>query len=290
MAPFLFLAGDNGMKNKQHYAVIVWSYFEIDSRITMLKLGATLCALIAILYLGACGYLYVNQRALLYYPTPAADAPGAERVTLRSDGETLALWRVGPKQGNAVIYFGGNAQDVSRLVPVFRRTFPNRPVYLVNYRGYGGSSGSPSEAALYRDAVAIFDYVHGQHRNVDVIGQSLGSGVAVFLATVRQITKLVLITPYDSIETVAKHSFPQFPVALLLKDKFRSASRAPNVRSPTLILLAEHDEVIPRASSELLIASFRWLHPVVEVLHGTTHNSACAADTCLQRLATFLHG
>jgi pimeloyl-ACP methyl ester carboxylesterase len=254
----------------------------------MLKLVAALSTLIAVFYLGACGYLYVNQRALLYYPTPAVDAPGTEHITLHSDGETLKLWHVGPAQGDAVIYFGGNAQDVSRLVPVFRRTFPNRPVYLVNYRGYGGSSGSPSEAALYRDAVAVFDYVHGAHKTVDVIGQSLGSGVAVFLATVRHIAKLVLITPYDSIETVAKHSFPEFPVALLLKDKFPSAARAPDIRSPTLILLAEHDEIIPRASSEALIASFHWLRPVVEVLRGASHNSACAADSCLQRLAAFL--
>lgn len=256
----------------------------------MLKLAAALATLIAATYLAACGYLYINQRALLYYPTPAVEVADATRIALRSDGETLQLWRVGPAQGNALIYFGGNAQDVSRLVPVFGRNFPNRPVYLVNYRGYGGSSGSPSEAALYRDAIAVFDYVHGQHRNVAVIGQSLGSGVAIFLATVRQIAKLVLITPYDSIETVAKNSFPQFPVSLLLKDKFPSAARAAEIRSPTLILLAEHDEVIPRASSETLIASFRWLRPVVEVLQGTTHNSACAADTCLQRLAVFLRG
>lgn len=256
----------------------------------MLKLAAVLCSLTVALYMGACGYLYANQRALLYYPTPAVSVPGATAIALQSDGETLKLWRVGPAQGNALIYFGGNAQDVSRLVPVFHRIFPDRPVYLVNYRGYGGSSGIPSEAALYRDAIAVFDYVHRNHPHVDVIGQSLGSGVAIFLATVRHITRLVLITPYDSIETVARHSFPQFPVGLLLKDKFPAAMRAPDVRSPTLILLAEHDEVIPRASSEALIAAFRWLRPVVEVLRGTTHNSACAADTCLQRLADFLHG
>lgn len=256
----------------------------------MLKLAATLGSLVAVFYLGACGYLYANQRAFLYYPTPPVDVPGVGHINLHHDGETLKLWRVGPAQGDAVIYFGGNAQDVSRLIPTFSRTFPNRPVYLVNYRGYGGSTGVPSEAALYRDAVAVFDYVHGTHRHVDVIGQSLGSGVAVFLATVRQITRLVLITPYDSIETVARQNFPQFPVGLLLKDRYPSSERAPKVRAPTLILLAEHDEVIPRASSEALITAFHALRPVVEVLQGATHNSACASDSCLQRLAAFLRG
>lgn len=207
---------------------------------------------------------------------------------MRSDGETLQILKVGPAHGNALIYFGGNAQDVSRLIPLFSKAFPDRPVYLVNYRGYGGSSGSPSEAALLHDAVTVFDFVGKRHADVAVIGQSLGSGVAVFLATVRKIARLVLITPYDSIETVAKNSFPQFPVSLLLKDKFMSSARADHVHSPTLILLAEHDEVIPRASSEALIASFRRLQPVVEVLQGTTHNSACADEACLKRLAVFL--
>jgi len=258
----------------------------------MLKLVAACFSFTALLYLGACGYLYANQRSLLYYPTPAVaePVPGAERIVLHSDGETLRILRVGPAEGKALIYFGGNAQDVSRLIPVFRHAFPQRPVYLVNYRGYGGSSGSPSEAALLRDAVTVFDFVRLRHADVAVIGQSLGTGVAVFLATVRQIARLVLITPYDSIETVAKSSFPQFPVSLLLKDKFMSAARAASVRSPTLILLAERDEVIPRASSDALIASFLWLRPVVEVVSGTTHNSVCTADACLQRLADFLHG
>lgn len=258
----------------------------------MLKLAATCLSFIALLYVGACGYLYANQRSLLYYPTPAVTAsmPGVERIGLRSDGETLQILRIGPAEGKALIYFGGNAQDVSRVAPQFMKAFPDQPVYLVNYRGYGGSSGNPSEAALLRDAVTVFDFVRARHPEVAVIGQSLGSGVAVFLATVRQIARLVLITPYDSIETVAQNSFPQFPVSLLLKDKFKSAARAGSVRSPTLILLAEYDEVIPRVSSEALIASFRGLRPVVEVLQGTTHNSACATDACLQRLADFLHG
>ena len=258
----------------------------------MLKLVATFFSFVALLYVGACGYLYANQRSLLYFPTPAVmePVPGMERIALRSDGETLQILRVGPAQGNALIYFGGNAQDVSRLIPLFIKAFPDRPVYLVNYRGYGGSSGNPSEAALLHDAVTVFDFVGIRHPDVAVIGQSLGSGVAVFLATVRKIARLVLITPYDSIETVAKNSFPQFPVSLLLKDKFMSAARADDIRSPTLILLAEHDEVIPRASSEALISSFHRMQPVVEVLQGTTHNSACADEACLKRLADFLHG
>jgi hypothetical protein len=158
----------------------------------------------------------------------------------------------------------------------------------VNYRGYGGSSGSPSEAALCKDAVAVFDYVRQKHAHVSVIGQSLGSGVAVFLATVRNVARLVLITPYDSMEGVAKAHFPQFPVSLLLKDKFMSSLHAGSIKTPTMMLLAESDEIIPRANSEALIAAFRSSPPTVSVIRGSTHNSVCTADSCLKYLRDFL--
>lgn len=254
----------------------------------MLKTITSIITFAALLYGGACAYLYFNQRAFIYFPTPQVNAADAESIALNSDGETLRIWRIGPTGKNAVIYFGGNAQDVSSNIPVFLKAMPNRSVYLVNYRGYGGSTGSPTEEALFKDATAVFDYVKQKHTHVSVIGQSLGSGVAVFLATVRDISKLVLITPYDSMENLAKVYFPQFPVSLLLKDKFSSSQRAGSIKMPTLVLLAESDEIIPRANSEALIASFRLSQPTVSVIRGATHNSACASDSCLNYLNEFL--
>lgn len=254
----------------------------------MLKLVAVFISFALLLYLGACGYLYANQNAYLYYPTPAVDAANAEKLSLESDGETLRIWRIGPAAADALIFFGGNAQDVAHNIPLFRNTFPGRSVYLVNYRGYGGSTGTPSEAGLFKDALTVFDFVQGRHKRVDVIGQSLGSGVAVFLASTRHIGRLMLITPYDSIENVAKGAFPQFPVSLLLKDKYASADRAGTIRTPTLIVLAEHDEVIPRIRSEALISAFRQTSPTVAVVPGATHNSVCLTAPCLQRLNQFL--
>jgi pimeloyl-ACP methyl ester carboxylesterase len=255
----------------------------------MLKRIARLIVLVALVYAGACLYLYLNQRAYLYAPTAPAQAVDAESISLPSHGETLRLWRIGPAGGNAIVYFGGNGQDVADNVPLFLKALPGRTIYLLHYRGYGGSTGNPSEAALLQDAVAVFDFVQQKHAAVSVMGQSLGSGVAVFVAAARKVAKLVLITPYDSIEHVAQAHFPQFPVSLLLKDKFAAAEQAGGITAPTLVMLAEQDEMIPRANSEALIAAFRSTRPAVAVIRGATHNTMCAADDeCLRRVREFL--
>lgn len=255
----------------------------------MLKRITRLISLVALTYVGACSWLYLNQRAYLYAPTPQVETRDAENITLQSDGETLRIWRIGPAGGNAVIYFGGNGQDVSGNIPLFLKALPGRTVYLVNYRGYGGSTGSPSEAALLHDAMAVFDFVQQKHASVSVMGQSLGSGVAVFVAAARKVAKLVLITPYDSIERVAQAHFRLFPVSLLLKDKFAAAERAAGITAPTLVVLAESDEMIPRANSEALIAAFRATRPAVAVIEDATHNMVCASDDdCLRRVREFL--
>lgn len=256
----------------------------------MLKLFYFFLLLAAVLYLGACGYLYFNQRALIFLPTPPAQVGNASELRVQSEGETLRIWQIGPAGGNAVIFFGGNAQDVAAFIPLLSQALPDRAVYLVNYRGYGGSSGTPSEAAFFKDALTVYDLVRRTHAKVAVIGQSLGSGVAMYLASQRDLDKLVLLTPYDSVENVAKKNFPLFPVSLLLKHKFDSAGRAPAIKVPALVILAQHDELIPRANSEALIAAFRLVPPKVKVVPGTTHNSVCGTDDCLHELREFIGG
>jgi uncharacterized protein len=240
-----------------------------------MKVAAALLAVAAVVYAGACAYLFFNQRGLLYYPTPDTGASGADRVSIQSGGETLHLWHIGwaGSGGNAIIYFGGNAEDVAQNVPLFRDVFPQSDVYLVNYRGYGGSSGTPSEAALFADALAVYDYVRARHSAVSVIGRSLGSGVAVYLATQRDIGKLVLVTPYDSIENVARRAYPAFPVSLLLRDKYSSDKRVAGVKAPILFVLASDDDVVPRTNSDALIALVPVEQKTVVVIPGTTHHT-----------------
>jgi uncharacterized protein len=171
------------------------------------------------------------------------------------------------------IYFGGNAEDVSRSLPTLDQTFPDRSIYAMNYRGYGGSTGKPSEAALITDALALFDHVHMDHRNIIVVGRSLGSGVAVHLASERPVERLVLVTPYDSILNIAASQFPYFPVRWLLQDKFESWRYAPKVTAPTRLIAAEYDEVIPLASTRALVECFPASLAALTVIPAVGHNT-----------------
>lgn len=239
----------------------------------MFRLATTLLFVLAIGYAGLCAALYFSQRSLLYFPQPAAVRTPVMAVGQGNQGvEVVASLRehAGP---DAVIYFGGNAEDVSQSLTPLAEAYPKHAIYLLHYRGYGGSGGSPSEAALTRDALTLFDQVHKAHPRVIVIGRSLGSGVAVRLASQRPVAQLVLVTPYDSLQEIAAARFAVFPVRWLLKDKFESGHHVAQVRAPVLLMAAEHDEVIPRASTEQLFARFAKGQAELHVLPRTSHNT-----------------
>ena len=246
----------------------------------MARTMLTLTAAVALIYLALCAALFIFQRSLIYFPQPRALSPGTSMFTLPVDGALLAV-TTRPLQGltqdlqakGALIYFGGNAEDVSYSLPGLAAAFPGHAVYLMHYRGYGGSTGAPSEAAIIKDALTLFDKVHAEHKNIVVVGRSLGSGVAVQLASQRPVVRLVLVTPYDSIAEIAARQFPVFPVRWLLQDKFESFKTAPQITMPTLIVAAEHDEVIPRASTDALFNSFRAGVAVFKVVARAGHNT-----------------
>ena len=239
----------------------------------MLRTLVTLLTVVVLVYLGLCGILYLFQRDLIYFPQPRSPGSTATILTLPMDGaQVLVASR--PRSGlNALLYFGGNAEDVSYSLPSLSTAFPNYAVYLMHYRGYGGSSGKPSEAALFADALALFDKVRADHQNIVVVGRSLGSGVAVHLASLRPVARLVLVTPYNSLQELAAQQFPYFPVCWLLLDKFESWRYAAHVTVPTLIVAAEHDEVVPRTSTEALYKRFPPGFASLKVLAGTSHNT-----------------
>jgi pimeloyl-ACP methyl ester carboxylesterase len=224
-------------------------------------------------YVGICVVAFLWQRSLLYMPTPAPgeEADDASRV-LPVEGEKLRISTVDRDGSKAVIYFGGNAESVDGSLPDFAALFPEHAIYLMNYRGYGGSSGRPSEAALHRDAQALHDLVRSRHAEITVIGRSLGSGVAVRLAAANPIDRLVLITPFDSILNVAKGTFPFLPLSLLLMDKYESWRYADQVSAPTLILVAEQDEIIPWESTQSLYRAFEPGVAELQVISRAGHN------------------
>ena len=223
---------------------------------TSTKVAVGLAATALVGYAGLCVALYARQRKLLYLPP----IPAADGVT-----RTLPLRKLGPRVlvsvrevpgQRAIVYFGGNSEDVSQRMPDFEAAFPRHSLYLLHYRGFGGSEGTPSEAHLYKDALDLFDHVRRRHARVIVVGRSLGSGLAVRVASVRRPARLVLVTPYDSMVGIAAGRYPWFPVSMILQDRYESWRYAPLVRAPTRIIVADADQVIPRASSEQLLRRF----------------------------------
>ncbi|MGE0798351.1 MAG: alpha/beta hydrolase [Lautropia sp.] len=228
---------------------------------------------VALAYLAICVLVFAFQRSLIYFPQPREPGAPAPTLVLAVDG-TDVLVTVRPGSGSeALIYFGGNAENVSYSLPDLARAFPEHSLYLMHYRGYGGSGGKASEAALFADGLALFDRVHAERSTITVVGRSLGSGVAVHVASRRPVARLVLVTPYDSIEALAIQQFPYLPVRWLLRDKFDSGREAPAITAPTLLIAAEHDEVIPRASTEALLSRFSAGVASLGVVAGAGHNT-----------------
>jgi pimeloyl-ACP methyl ester carboxylesterase len=238
-----------------------------------LQTTVRLVAIALLLYVAACVALFAFQRSLIYFPQPSAFDTPSTTLTLPVPGADLVV-SVRPNAGQkALIYFGGNAEDVSTNLSSFSTAFPDYAIYLLHYRGYGGSSGKASEEVLRADAQALFDKVYAEHPDIAVVGRSLGSGVAIRLASQRKVSRLVLVTPYDSIQELAAQQFPYFPVRWLLTDKFDSWRYAPAIRIPTLLLGAEFDEVIPRASTDRLNAAFAKGVASLVIIPSAGHNT-----------------
>ncbi len=245
------------------------SYDTIDAPMKWLELAALFAAAF---YVILCSVLYVLQDRLLYFPTPAANAPGATAIHVRSGELSLKVWQLHANARHAVIYFGGNAEDVAAKAAEFAAMFPDRAVYLVHYRGYGGNAGAPSERLLISDAQAMFDDIRARHEKVAVMGRSLGSGIATALAATRPVDRVILITPYDSIANVAADHYSWAPVHWLVRDAYDSAGKIRNVRAPVLVLIAARDAVVLRPRSDALVAAIPAHLASVRVFPHASHN------------------
>ncbi len=242
----------------------------------------------ALLAAGLCLLVYLTQERLIFFPQRLDERtafgieqsyPRAEAFELvAEDGVRLRGWLVGGpirRPSPLVIYFGGNGEEVSWLVPEFSRV-SDWAALLVNYRGYGLSEGQPSETMLYRDALALYDRATRRpdidSGRVIVMGRSLGTGVATYLASQRPVAGVVLISPYDSLVQVARGAYPFLPVNLLLRHRFDAAARAPSIQAPLLALVAARDDIVrPERSRQLVQA---WGGPArLEVLDGVDHNT-----------------
>ncbi len=246
--------------------------------------------LIVALYIVMCCVLYALQDRLLYFPTPEGHPTGANALVVDSGGVALKVWQLHGNASRAVLYFGGNAEDVSAKISEFDAIFPDRAVYLVHYRGYGGNAGAPSEKLLIADAEAIYDAIQPHHERIAVMGRSLGSGVATALATVRPVEKAILVTPYDSIARVAADHYGWAPVRWLMKDSYDSEWRMKDVEAPVLALVAARDDVILRPRSDALIASIPGNLRHVKVFPNANHNDINLQRGYRESLREFLAG
>jgi len=250
----------------------------------------TIIVIAVVVYLAIGVYMYLNQRAFIYFPQPGVLYTAEKSIEIISGEITLRGWVLNEGREEAIIYFGGNAERPEYSVPDFNEVFEGKTVYLINYRGYGESDGSPTEEGLYADALAIYDHVSQSHEKVIVIGRSLGAGVATYLASRRDVSRLVLIEPFDNMVSVARSAYPIFPINIMLKDRFDSAGRAGNITAQTLIIVAGQDEVVPRRSTEKLISEFDQDILEVVVIEGATHNDVQNYPQYYRTLGEFMQG
>jgi uncharacterized protein len=240
-----------------------------------------------IIYGVACVGLYIFQRSLIYFPQSRIILRNEINLKLPTTAGNVLVSTRSHSGTNALIYFGGNAEDVSLNLTEFSSAFPDYALYLLHYRGFGGSAGKPTETALIEDALALFDQAYAKHKHVIVIGRSLGSGVAVQLASLRPTAKLVLITPYNSLLELASSRFPYVPVSWLLKDKYESWRYAARINIPVLVLAAENDSVIPREQTLLLQSHFKPNIVSFKILPNTSHNTMSESSQYLPSIQEF---
>jgi hypothetical protein len=215
------------------------------------------------IYCGLVVLAYAAQRMLQYFPerhrtAPAdADLPEAQELVLETaDGERVIVWHV-PARGEkpAILYFHGNGGALRWRSDRFRAlTADGTGLLALSYRGYGGSSGSPTEAGLMADAAATYAFAASRYPAARIVlwGESLGSGVAVQLAAEKPVARLILEAPFTSAADVGAAAYWFLPVRLLMKDQFRSDRHIGRVTAPVLVLHGEHDQVVPIALGERL--------------------------------------
>lgn len=258
---------------------------------------------VAIAYAVMLALLWLAQDKLLFFPQPSRGRSlpplgwSLEEVSLTAaDGTPLAGVLVlppdgGAARGAAVIYFGGNAEEVTAYAPETQRHYGRRAVLLVNYRGFGRSGGSPGEKALVADALAIHDWA-AKHPRLDATrfcahGRSIGTGVAVQLAAARALKCVVLTSPFESLVAVGRSHYPWVPVGWLLRHRFDSAALAPRLTIPALVIYGGADTIIGPGHSERLADA--WGGPVERVrLDGFGHNDIDLNPRYAQAIAAFL--
>lgn len=275
----------------------------IAGRVALSLLGA-----LALGYVVLFGVIYFGQDVIadhtnaFFQPQPLTqvaaarvDAPNVERVEIRTaDGVALRGWLV---HGSAeakqplAIYFGGSGSESSKVLAHARLLAP-WSVALVNYRGFGQSTGAPTPGNAHADGLLIYDTLVKREDvdagHVAVIGYSLGTGIAVHLAEQREVVGVVLFAPYESLKLVNPGMSPLYePLQPMMKLYFTSIDRVPQIKAPLLILVGSQDRVFPPEGSRRLAA--QWGGPSeVKIYEGAGHTLSEENDASWRDVAAFL--
>ncbi len=217
-------------------------------------------------YLGFGLYLYLSQDRLLFRPDLApkeVELPkGVKRLFI--DGIEVGVLDQG--SDTTILYFGGNANNALEFFSIAKDF--NKNVVVMNYPGYGRSAGKPSQSAIFEAALKVFDHFKNHH-NI-LIGRSLGTAVASYIASKRDVEKIVLITPFHSITHIAKLRYPIYPISLILKHPFETYRFIDKTNAPIYVLLAQKDDTTPPATFKKLLPHLKNLK-TTHTISGSTH-------------------
>jgi len=238
-----------------------------------------IAAVFVCLYFGFAALLYFTQRSMMYLPetvrTPPVQAnlPEAKEITLKtSDGERIIAWHAEPHDNKQVIlYFHGNGGALRYRADRFHKLIrAGFGLVAVEYRGFGGSSGTPSETGLIADAEAGYDFAAARYpaQRIVLWGESLGTGPAIALGGEKAVGRVILEAPFTSAAAVAGLTYWFLPVRLLMKDQFRSDERIAKITSPVLILHGVQDPIVPFAMGERMFDLTKARKHIVRFLDG----------------------
>jgi fermentation-respiration switch protein FrsA (DUF1100 family) len=250
----------------------------------MKKMLKKLAAVTAILYLSVIGYLYLEQRSLLYFPLKESlGLKGSnlgetlEVFLTTPDGVKIQTWYHSPKAGKPlVIYLHGNSYNLEYRKAKFRELLDMGFGFVAPaWRGFSASEGTPTKEGLYIDARTAIDFAESMGYKTDdiiLIGESLGTGIAVQMATEKHFKGLFLITPYTSISDRAQEIYWYLPVKHLIKDNFISIDKISKINTPVLIVHGDEDDVIPHHHSEKLFKEAQEPKELI-IYPGKSHNN-----------------
>jgi fermentation-respiration switch protein FrsA (DUF1100 family) len=252
----------------------------------VLRAGLVLLVVLVALLTG----VWLLQRRMIYFPDTAVPPagsllPGAQEITLRTeDGLALGAWHLAPTRadrGITILVMPGNAGSRALRAPLARRLAAKGfAVLLLDYRGYGGNPGSPSEDGLITDARAARAYLAGHGvpaQRLIYFGESLGAAVATRLAAEQPPGGLVLRSPFTSLAAVGSRHYPLLPVRLLLRDRFPVTELISHIQVPTAVVYGSADTIVPPEHSLAVAAAAGGPVRTVEVL-GADHNDAALLE------------